>query len=75
MPVRCKFTCDLVSKVHQGNGKVLHNVKFSPVYSTNPESENTKFWEHTPNGTLEFGSIKDHNFEVGKEYYLDIYRA
>ena len=51
---------------------ILHTVTFTPVYSSKPESENKRFWDATPSGKLEFGTIREMPFEIGKEYYLDI---
>ncbi len=70
--VRAKFTCRAIETVDQGSGNKIYNAKFHPVYSDDPKSENKKFWEYTPSGSLELGTIKQMPFEVGKEYYLDI---
>ena len=75
MKVRAKFNCSSVETVDQGQGKKIYTAKFSPVYSDDPGSENKKFWEYTPCGSLELGTIKLMPFEVGKEYYLDIIEA
>lgn len=73
MTVRCKFRCDSVStQLSYANGPLLHSAAFSPVYSSEPNHENKRFWDATPNGSLQVGTIKEMPFEVGKEYYLDI---
>ena len=56
----------------KNEGRVLHSVVLTPVYSDKPDSENKRFWDATPSGKLEFSTIKDMPFEVGREYYLDI---
>jgi hypothetical protein len=51
--------------------KTLH---FSPVYSSDPNSENRKFWQASPNGQLTLGVVNPEassQFELNKEYYLD----
>ena len=53
----------------------MRTLKFSPVYGNgNPQHENTKFWNASPSGSLELGTINPEawkQFELGKEYYLD----
>jgi len=72
MTTRCKFKCDSVTQ-HQNNQR---SVVFFPVYSDVEVSENKKFWQYTPSGKFEMGYINENvNFEVGKEYYLDITEA
>ncbi|MGD9726393.1 MAG: hypothetical protein AB7L09_21600 [Nitrospira sp.] len=48
---------------------------FTPVYHKgDPAHENSKFWEASPSGKLELGTINEEawsQFEMGKEYYLD----
>jgi hypothetical protein len=48
--------------------------KFAPVYSNDKSSENNRFWQATPSGSLDLMTTKlPHDaFEPGKEYYLDI---
>lgn len=57
-----------------GEGR-LYTISASPVYGNgDPTHENTKFWEATPNGSLELGMVNEETaklFEIGKEYYLD----
>lgn len=78
--IRCKFKCERVGKVYHGidpdgKPKVLFDAMFTPVYSSDPNSENKKFWEWTPTGRLELGTVKESSFEPGKEYYIDIIPA
>lgn len=73
---RCKFKCESVQMLAPNNGKCPRNVVLLPVYSSDPNSENKKFWDYTPSGKLEFTYINDSvNFEPGKEYYIDITEA
>lgn len=65
---RCKFRCD--SKTHTQYG---HTIKLVPVTQGSPENE--KFFQYTPFGSMEFGTINGEaaaQFEPGKEYYIDI---
>lgn len=59
-------------------GQELTTVKLDPVYSPDPKSENGKFWNFTPMGKIELGTINKaaaDAFELGKEYYIDFTRA
>lgn len=74
MKTRCKFRCNRVGRIETWNGRemvVAHSAELSPVTGKGSE-ENELFWEATPSGSLKVDTIKDANFEVGKEYYLDI---
>ena len=52
------------------------NVKMSPVCPSGPgNQENKSFWEASPSGSFVLGTIKDHGFVVGRDYYLDISEA
>lgn len=37
--------------------------------------ENKMFWMFTPAGRLNVSTVKDGTFEVGKDYYLDLFAA
>lgn len=84
--VRAKFTVHQVNRhdrytyEQQSDGSYtktrgeIQDVKLSPVYSPDPESENRKFWDATPQGSIELGVINQEAwsaFELGKEYYVD----
>lgn len=60
------------SKWKQGE---LQTVILSPVYSNgDPEHENTKFWQATPQGEIKLGCVNQaagQYFELNKEYYID----
>jgi hypothetical protein len=63
--VRAKFTC-----TSNQNGQVT----FVPVYDGNPESENGKFFEATPSGSISLGIVNEAasvQFVEGKEYFVD----
>jgi hypothetical protein len=53
----------------------MYTIKASPVYGNgDPEHENTKFWQASPSGSLELGTINAAaaaQFKVGQEFYLD----
>lgn len=53
----------------------LRTLKFSPVYAnSDPNHENSKFWNASPSGSLELGTVNPEAwsaFQLGKEYYLD----
>ncbi|MBR9900420.1 MAG: hypothetical protein GYB19_10220 [Rhodospirillales bacterium] len=68
MSVRCKFKCD--TKIETEHG---YEVGFCPV--TSGSAENESFFKWTPYGELKFGTLNKEasdQFEVGKEYYLDL---
>ena len=82
--IRAKFKCDFIkemmgSKKDENDKWVptkMKSISMSPVYSNgDPNHENSKFWSATPSGTLELSIIPievSGQFEVGKEYYIDI---
>ena len=53
----------------------MRTVVLSPVHGNgDPNHENAKFWNATPSGRLELGTINPEaweQFELGKEYYID----
>jgi len=52
----------------------LRTLIFSPVYSSDPESENRHFWDATPSGEIRLGCVNREaweKFQLGHEYYLD----
>lgn len=69
--MRAKFSVRQITKYDH---LTQTDVKLSPVYSDDPESENKKFWDATPSGEL---TMRINNpaaadfFELGREYYLD----
>lgn len=80
--VRAKFKLDNAESVKQRNddGEEVEcrTLYFSPVYSSDPNSENRKFWKSTPSGQLTMWVVNPEawkHFEVGKSYYLDFSEA
>ena len=66
---RAKFICDEVAATTTGT-----TVRMSPVTSGN--EENAKFFQWTPFGKIEMGTINpDVKFVPGKEYYVDFIEA
>lgn len=58
----------------QGESVEMRTLIFVPVYSSDPNSENAAFWDATPQGRLELGTINPKawcQFKLGEEYYLD----
>lgn len=72
MTTRCKFRCTSKVRTEAEHG-VFSTIELYPV--TGGSEENESFWEATPQGKLEFGTVNDSaaaEFEPGKEYYIDI---
>ncbi len=49
-------------------------VKLAPVYSDKPGTENKTFWDYTPSGSIELGTINPaawQQFELEREFYVD----
>lgn len=57
----------------------MNTVHMAPVYGhSDPNHENTKFWESSPNGLLQLGCVNADavsGFELGKEFYIDFVPA
>jgi hypothetical protein len=69
--IRCKFTCTSARKYKGwGENEVLYDYEFSPV--TGNSEENKKFFKYTPSGKLNVSTVAENQFEVGKDYYLDL---
>lgn len=79
MAIRCKFTCQTVTKrQHWDREKrdakqFLFEAEFSAV--TDGSEENKSFFDATPYGSLKIGTYKEDVFEPGKDYYIDISEA
>lgn len=75
MQTRAKFRCESVTKrKHWDTTKgCVFDAELVPVMGGS--EENKAFWEASPGGSLKLATIKDHGFEPGKEYYLDITEA
>ena len=68
MNTRCKFKCTRVEKM--GTEGTDQHAKFEAVISGSEENES--FFRWTPSGQLSLGTVREGQFEEGKEYYLDI---
>lgn len=57
----------------------MATVKLSPVYGNgDPAHENTKFWQASPSGSFELGTVNMEavaQLQLGAEYYIDITKA
>lgn len=78
MATRLKVVCtELTQRVHWDKSKgFIGGVKMSPV--TGSSEENKQFFEATPTGSIEFGTINEAalaEFQPGIEYYITIERA
>jgi hypothetical protein len=55
--------------------KEMHTIKASPVYGNgDPNHENTKFWQASPSGSIELGTVNADavkQFRLGGELYVD----
>jgi len=65
---RAKFVCVDVSEENDGQ-----RAKFEAV--TSGSEENDRFFDFTPYGSLDMGTVHGKLFEIGKEYYLDFSEA
>jgi hypothetical protein len=68
---RAKFYVEQVTEYSSFKGK---EIKMRPVYSQDPESENKKFWDATPNGNIVLSIANPEGaaiFMLGREYYVD----
>jgi len=85
MVVRCKFRL-VAQKNSEGSilkdGKwgsgVVVSLEFIPVYASDKNPENKKFWEATPSGKIELNIVNPEavkEFELLKEYYIDFILA
>lgn len=73
--VKAKFR---VNHKAQPDGADYVTIHMSPVYSDDPNSENKKFWDYTPAGTIQLSTTNlkaAEYFEIGKEYYVDFTEA
>ncbi len=71
--VRAKFVV-----LDARNDGYSETVSMIPVYSTDPEHENKKFWDATPSGKLDLYIQNPAAFGIfhqGQEYYLDFTKA
>lgn len=67
--VRAKFRVHC--SVPQGDG---FRIDLSPVYDSNPESENGRFYKATPWGQITLGTVNPavaEHLKPGTEFYVD----
>lgn len=70
MKVRAKFRVHNVKDMG-ASGSV---VELHPVYSSDPNSENAKFYNATPWGSVQLGTVNPavaEQFKPGTEFYVD----
>lgn len=56
----------------------MRSLVFLPVYSNVEGSENRKFWDSSPSGRIELGTVNPEAwkcFSLDKEYYIDFTEA
>lgn len=73
MTVRAKFKVTEITERDFGKSILLQ-----PVYSSDPNSENGKFYKQTPGGKIEISTINDEaakEFKIGKQFYVDFTQA
>jgi len=82
MSVRAKFKVMSIERLsgngYFGNPKEVQNIKLSPVYDNNKDSENGKFYAATPSGKIELITVNPeagNQFELDKQYYIDFTKA
>lgn len=66
---RAKFKVTEITEREFGKTVVM-----TPVYSSDPESENGKFFKQTPGGKIELSTVNEEaakQFKVGGEVYVD----
>lgn len=76
--VRAKFRVE--SKIDNiiDQSKEGKKITMRPVYDSNPESENGKFFKLTPGGVVELSTVNEEaaaQFEVGDEFFVDFTKA
>lgn len=79
MPVRAKFRVHNVQPFTDQAGKPNgYRVDLSPVYDSNPDSENGKFYQATPWGQITLGTMNPaaaEQFLPGTEFFVDFTKA
>lgn len=71
MTVRAKFRVHNTQPVDTSGG---HRIDMHPVYDSNPESENGKFFSFTPWGAISIGTVNPAvaaQLKPGTEVYVD----
>ena len=75
MSIRAKFKVNLVTPFVGSDGKPTGaRIDMAPVYDSNPESENARFYNATPWGQITLGTVNPavaEQLKVGSEVYVD----
>ncbi len=84
MSTRAKFRVSSVTaeeggrqnpETRQWEAAEMRTIKLSPVYGhSDPNHENTKFWQATPSGEISLGTVNitaAEQFTLGTEFYVD----
>ena len=74
MVVRAKFRVNSLDTFSDGSAKIC----MAPVYDSNPESENAKFYKMTPWGDITLGTVNKSaadQFTLGAEFYVDFHKV
>lgn len=78
MTVRAKFKVNEITE-HAYGSQLMKTIKPQPVFKdADPESENSKFWNASPNGEIRLGTINldaAAQFEINAEFYVTFDRA
>ena len=73
MTVRAKFAVQSITTTKAWNSPgLMGTVRLSPV--TSGSEENKKFYEATPGGVIELGTVNEEalkQFVIGDEFYVD----
>lgn len=79
------YTTDLHQSGHYEDGKYISDppkekrtLNFTPVMSDDKNPENKAFWEASPSGSIQLGTVNPgawEQFELGKSYYVDFSEA
>lgn len=80
MKTRCKFyVTTSVTNAHEHNNTQTTRVTLNACFSKDPETENFKFWNASPNGKMEITLDPDdpaaEDMTPGSYWYIDVERA
>lgn len=77
MAVRAKFKVTHIAiqgSVDGEKSEEKRTIHMEPVYSNEPGSENAEYWNATPAGSIQLGTVNQaawSQFDQGKTYYVD----
>jgi hypothetical protein len=77
MAVRAKFVVAWVEsgQIETNDGPVdVQTITLLPVASSDPASENARFWKLTPAGEIRLSTVNasaSEQFKAGREFYID----